>query len=74
MAQSFAHENNRRSGRTGFPAHVNRFRRCPSIRMALGHHVDAWHIGIMSATEVLLVARRHIDLRRVSSAICRRTR
>jgi hypothetical protein len=42
--------------------------------MALGHHVDAWHIENMSATEVLLVARRHIDLRRVSSAICRRTR
>ncbi|WP_411143355.1 putative leader peptide [Actinokineospora alba] len=26
----------------------------------------------MSATEVFLVARRHVDLRRVSSAMCRR--
>jgi hypothetical protein len=42
--------------------------------MALGHVVDAWHAGVMSATEVLLVERRHIDLRRVSSAICRRVR
>jgi hypothetical protein len=42
--------------------------------MALGHVVDAWHAGVMSATEVLLVERRHIDLRRVSSAMCRRPR
>ncbi|MGQ0839580.1 putative leader peptide [Actinokineospora sp.] len=40
--------------------------------MAVDHEVDAWHAGVMSATEVFLVARRHVDFRRVSSAMCRR--
>ncbi|WP_407642630.1 putative leader peptide [Actinokineospora alba] len=44
----------------------------PSMRMEVDHTVDAWDSGPMSATEVFLVARRHVDLRRVSSAMCRR--
>ncbi|MFC4858350.1 putative leader peptide [Actinophytocola glycyrrhizae] len=43
------------------------------MRMTVDHHVDAWHAEAMSAvTELLLVARRHVDFVRVSSAICRR--
>ena len=44
--------------------------RRPSMRMAVDHTVDAWHAEDMSATEVFLVVRRHVDLRRVSSALC----
>jgi len=43
------------------------------MRMAVDHTVDAWHAEDMSATEVFLVVRRHVDLRRVSSALCRAT-
>ena len=43
------------------------------MRMAVDHTVDAWHAEDMSATEVFLVVRRHVDLRRVSSALCRDT-
>ncbi|WP_424184890.1 putative leader peptide [Actinokineospora sp. G85] len=43
------------------------------MRMLVDHTVDAWHAEPMSATEVFLVVRRHVDLRRVSSALCRDT-
>ncbi|GAB1513653.1 hypothetical protein JCM33774_56950 [Actinophytocola sp. KF-1] len=44
-----------------------------TMRMAVDHPVDAWHAEVMSAvTELLLVARRHVDFVRVSSAMCRR--
>ncbi|GAA3051718.1 hypothetical protein Aglo01_52570 [Actinokineospora globicatena] len=43
----------------------------PSMRMVVDHTVDAWHADPMSATEVFLVARRHVDFQRVSSAMCR---
>ncbi|WP_332888622.1 putative leader peptide [Actinokineospora bangkokensis] len=39
----------------------------------MDHTVDAWHAEVMSATEVFLVVRRHVDFRRVSSAMCRAT-
>jgi hypothetical protein len=43
------------------------------MRMAVDHPVDAWHAEVMvAATELLLVARRHVDFVRVSSAMCRR--
>jgi hypothetical protein len=43
------------------------------MRMTVDHPVDAWQAEVMSAvTELLLVARRHVDFVRVSSAICRR--
>jgi hypothetical protein len=43
------------------------------MRMPVDHLVDAWHAEVMSAvTELLLVARRHVDFVRVSSAMCRR--
>jgi len=43
------------------------------MRMAVDHHVDAWHAESMSAVvELLLVTRRHVDFVRVSSAMCRR--
>ncbi|OLR95392.1 hypothetical protein BJP25_06470 [Actinokineospora bangkokensis] len=45
----------------------------PRMRMAVDHTVDAWHAEVMSATEVFLVVRRHVDFRRVSSAMCRAT-
>ncbi|WP_374195039.1 putative leader peptide [Amycolatopsis sp. 195334CR] len=43
----------------------------PTIRATLDHIVDAWHPGTVTYAGVLLVARRHVDLRRVASALCR---
>jgi hypothetical protein len=43
------------------------------MRMRLDHNVGTWHAeNVMSAIEILLVARRHVDFVRVSSAMCRR--
>jgi hypothetical protein len=54
------------------PGRNNRRAR-PTMRMPVDHPVDAWHAEVMSAvTELLLVARRHVDLVRVTSAMCRR--
>ncbi|MFQ6271952.1 putative leader peptide [Kutzneria viridogrisea] len=36
--------------------------------------MDAWHAGLMTALELRLVVRRHVDFQRVSSAICGLTR
>jgi hypothetical protein len=42
------------------------------MRMPVDHLGGAWQAGSMStATEVFLVARRHVDYRRVCSAACR---
>ncbi|WP_460442906.1 putative leader peptide [Amycolatopsis stemonae] len=40
------------------------------MRAALDHIVDAWHAGAVTHAGVLLVARRHVDLLRVASALC----
>ncbi|WP_390828153.1 putative leader peptide [Lentzea alba] len=45
----------------------------PSIRLAVDHALDARHTEVMHSTGVRLVARRHVDFRRVSSAMCRRS-
>ncbi|MEV4054788.1 putative leader peptide [Amycolatopsis sp. NPDC049688] len=42
----------------------------PTIRAALDHIVDAWHADAVTHAGVLLVARRHVDLLRVASALC----
>ncbi|WP_414637476.1 putative leader peptide [Amycolatopsis sp.] len=33
--------------------------------------MGTWHAGNVTYAGVLLVARRHVDLRRVASALCR---
>ena len=45
----------------------------PSIRLAVDHALDGMHTEDMHSTGVRLVARRHVDFRRVSSAMCRRS-
>ncbi|MEU4252301.1 putative leader peptide [Amycolatopsis sp. NPDC026612] len=42
----------------------------PTIRSPLDHIVDAWHADAVTHAGVLLVARRHVDLLRVASALC----
>ncbi|WP_086676870.1 putative leader peptide [Amycolatopsis pretoriensis] len=42
----------------------------PSIRARLDHIVDTWHADAVTHAGVLLVARRHVDLLRVASALC----
>ncbi|WP_442788303.1 putative leader peptide [Amycolatopsis sp. NBC_01286] len=42
----------------------------PTIRTGLDHIVDAWHAERVTSAGVLLVARRHVDLLRVASALC----
>ncbi|WP_435158257.1 putative leader peptide [Amycolatopsis sacchari] len=41
------------------------------MRTALDHSLGAWHAEDVTYAGVLLVARRHVDLRRVASALCR---
>ncbi|WP_373299402.1 putative leader peptide [Amycolatopsis acidiphila] len=41
------------------------------MRTWLDHHLGPWHAGDVTPAGVLLVARRHVDLRRVASALCR---
>jgi hypothetical protein len=45
----------------------------PSIRLLVDQVLDAGHTEDMHSTGVFLVARRHVDFRRVSSAMCRRS-
>src|SRR5687768_1320604 len=47
--------------------------RNPSMRLAVDHALDGRHTEDMHSTGVRLVARRHVDFRRVSSAMCRRS-
>ncbi|WP_431605624.1 putative leader peptide [Amycolatopsis melonis] len=42
----------------------------PTIRAGLDHILDAWHADVVTHAGVLLVARRHVDLLRVASALC----
>ncbi|WP_407652539.1 putative leader peptide [Amycolatopsis cynarae] len=55
-----------------FPPH-----QCPTVKPVprtwarLEHRVDTWHGELVTHAGVLLVARRHVDLRRVASALCR---
>ncbi|WP_425455386.1 putative leader peptide [Amycolatopsis palatopharyngis] len=42
--------------------------------MALDHVVGAWQSDRVTSAGVRLVARRHVDLRRVASALCAATR
>jgi hypothetical protein len=46
-----------------------------SIRIVLNEPDGTWHAHVVDAnlTPSLLVARRYVDLRRVSSALCRVT-
>ncbi|WP_353074133.1 putative leader peptide [Amycolatopsis carbonis] len=46
----------------------------PTIRTRLNHVLNAWLSGPVSPAGVLLVARRHVDLLRVASALCRPAR
>ncbi|WP_425546411.1 putative leader peptide [Amycolatopsis minnesotensis] len=39
----------------------------------LDHHVGEWHPGGVTHAGIRLVARRHVDLRRVASALCQAT-
>jgi hypothetical protein len=41
------------------------------MRMAVDHGMDAWHAEVMTSNGIRLVVRRHVDFRRVSSAMCR---
>ncbi|WP_431875631.1 putative leader peptide [Amycolatopsis sacchari] len=41
------------------------------MRTPLDHPLGAWHAEDVTSAGVLLVARRHVDLRRVASALCR---
>ncbi|GAA1282235.1 hypothetical protein GCM10009634_28330 [Saccharothrix xinjiangensis] len=43
----------------------------PTMRMEVDHGVDAWHAEAMTSNGIRLVVRRHVDFRRVSSAMCR---
>ncbi|MFC6090615.1 putative leader peptide [Saccharothrix lopnurensis] len=43
------------------------------MRMEVDHNMDAWHAEVMTSTGIRLVVRRHVDFRRVSSAMCRRS-
>ncbi|WP_439664088.1 putative leader peptide [Lentzea sp. HUAS TT2] len=45
----------------------------PSMRLLVDQVLDAGHTEDMHSTGVRLVARRHVDFRRVSSAMCRRS-
>ncbi|WP_460443870.1 putative leader peptide [Amycolatopsis cihanbeyliensis] len=38
--------------------------------MTLDQHMGAWHPGRVTSAGVPLVVRRHVDLRRVASALC----
>ncbi|WP_404800131.1 MULTISPECIES: putative leader peptide [Amycolatopsis] len=40
------------------------------MRSGLDHIVDAWHAQVVTHAGVFLVARRHVDLVRVASALC----
>ncbi|TVT05854.1 hypothetical protein FNH07_22535 [Amycolatopsis bartoniae] len=51
--------------------HVNPRDDPPSIRTLLDHTLGTWHAENVTSAGVLLVARRHVDLRRVASALCR---
>ncbi|WP_369904358.1 putative leader peptide [Amycolatopsis sp. CA-126428] len=42
----------------------------PTIRAGLDHIVDTWQSDDVTHAGVLLVARRHVDLLRVASALC----
>ncbi|MEV8615791.1 putative leader peptide [Amycolatopsis sp. NPDC051373] len=46
----------------------------PTIRTRLNHVLKEWLSGPVSPAGVLLVARRHVDLLRVASALCRPVR
>ncbi|WP_425388678.1 putative leader peptide [Amycolatopsis jejuensis] len=46
----------------------------PTIRTRLADLLPAWQSGPVSPAGVLLVARRHVDLLRVASALCRPAR
>ncbi|WP_425548756.1 putative leader peptide [Amycolatopsis ultiminotia] len=46
----------------------------PTIRTTLDHILNAWQSGAVSPAGFLLVARRHVDLVRVASALCRPVR
>jgi len=43
------------------------------MRLTVDHALDGRHTEVMHSTGVRLVARRHVDFRRVSSAMCRRS-
>src|SRR5690349_16462301 len=45
----------------------------PTMRLTVDHALDGMHTEVMHSTGVRLVARRHVDFRRVSSAMCRRS-
>ncbi|GAA5151350.1 putative leader peptide [Amycolatopsis dongchuanensis] len=51
--------------------HVKERDAAPTMRTALDHSLGAWHAEDVTYAGVLLVARRHVDLRRVASALCR---
>ncbi|WP_425426016.1 putative leader peptide [Amycolatopsis xylanica] len=40
------------------------------MRSPLDHIVGTWHAARVTRAGIRLVARRHIDLRRVASALC----
>ncbi|MFI5588298.1 putative leader peptide [Amycolatopsis sp. NPDC051758] len=40
------------------------------MRTSLDHILDAWHADVVTHAGVFLVARRHVDLLRVASALC----
>jgi hypothetical protein len=67
------HAENARSASGHFLSAKQRCESAPTMRMALAHRRDGWHPCLVTAPlpALLLVARRHVDLRRVSSALCR---
>ncbi|WP_396135229.1 putative leader peptide [Amycolatopsis sp. A133] len=62
------------SRKSGYTRRLTRFPQVsdpsPTIRAGLDHIVDAWHADAVTHAGVLLVARRHVDLLRVASALC----
>ncbi|WP_422070507.1 putative leader peptide [Streptomyces orinoci] len=54
---------------TGKPSHIAKLSRSPYGQLWTGRSTPC-HASVMSRAGVALVSRRHVDLVRVSSAIC----
>ncbi|MFD8499818.1 putative leader peptide [Amycolatopsis sp. NPDC059657] len=53
------------------PQAPDQVKRCYlSMRSPLDHIVGTWHAARVTRAGIRLVARRHVDLRRVASALC----